>query len=45
MDIFIHKTAVIDSDTVIGEGTKVWAFSHISVGARVGKSCIIDIFF
>ena len=41
MDIFIHKTAVIDSDTVIGEGTRVWAFSHISVGARVGKNCVI----
>lgn len=37
----IHKTAIIDPNSVIGEGTKIWAFSHISKGAIIGENCVI----
>ncbi len=34
-----HKTAIIDEDCEIGEGTKIWHFSHIMSGSRLGKNC------
>ncbi|MBX3210147.1 MAG: N-acetyltransferase [Labilithrix sp.] len=37
----IHPTAVIDDDVSIGAGTKVWHFSHISTGARIGVGCTL----
>ena len=36
-----HETAIIDANAVIGDRTKVWAFSHISSGAVVGRNCVI----
>ncbi len=36
---FVHPTSIIDDDVEIGEGTKVWHFSHIHSGARIGKKC------
>ncbi|MDX9848421.1 MAG: DapH/DapD/GlmU-related protein [Tenuifilaceae bacterium] len=43
MDIkyFAHETAVIDQGCTIGEGTKIWHFSHIMTGCIIGKSCNI----
>jgi UDP-2-acetamido-3-amino-2,3-dideoxy-glucuronate N-acetyltransferase len=38
---FAHETAVIDSDCEIGEGTKIWHFSHIMSKCRIGRSCNI----
>ncbi|WP_456432903.1 Gfo/Idh/MocA family oxidoreductase [Thermosulfuriphilus sp.] len=38
---FIHKTAVVDPGVEIGEGTKVWHFSHILRGSRIGDGCVI----
>jgi|TARA_R110002020_G_scaffold82359_4_gene203798 UDP-2-acetamido-3-amino-2,3-dideoxy-glucuronate N-acetyltransferase len=40
MGIMIHETAIVD-DCTIGEGTKIWAFSHISSGAVIGNNCVI----
>lgn len=40
-DTLIHPTAVIDECCTIGEGTRIWHFSHVMHGARVGKSCNI----
>ena len=37
----VHKTAIVDHDTQIGEGTKIWAYSHISTGVIIGKNCVI----
>lgn len=34
-----HPTAVIDDGCEIGEGTKVWHFSHIMPGAKLGTGC------
>ena len=38
---FAHETAVIDSGCQIGEGTKIWHFSHIMKGSMIGKNCNI----
>ncbi|KAB8044004.1 acyltransferase [Janthinobacterium aquaticum] len=35
----IHVTAIVDEGAVIGEGTRVWHWVHISGGARIGKAC------
>lgn len=39
-ETYIHPTALAESRD-IGEGTRVWAFTHILAGARVGKDCNI----
>ena len=39
-DPFIHPTAVVDSNAQIGEGTKIWHFSHIFNGAKIGENCV-----
>ena len=36
---FAHPTAVIDEPNEIGEGTKIWHFSHIMAGAKLGRGC------
>src|SRR6266513_2213176 len=36
---FAHPTAVIDEPCEIGEGTKIWHFSHVMTGAKVGPGC------
>lgn len=36
---FVHPTAVIDEPVEIGEGTKIWHFSHIMKGAKIGAKC------
>lgn len=38
---FAHETAVIDQGCEIGEGTKIWHFSHIMTGCRIGMGCNI----
>ncbi len=38
---FSHETAVIDTGATIGEGTKIWHFSHIMRDAAIGKQCNI----
>lgn len=37
----VHKTAVVDEDCEIGEGTQIWHFSHIIKGSRIGRNCRI----
>lgn len=39
MNYFAHETAVIDSPCEIGEGTKIWHFSHIMPNCKIGKRC------
>ncbi|GHT71355.1 N-acetyltransferase [Bacteroidia bacterium] len=36
-----HPTAVIDEGAKIGNGTKIWHFSHIMSGAVIGEDCNI----
>ena len=37
---FAHPKALVDT-AEIGEGSRVWAFSHVMKGARIGKNCNI----
>ncbi|MFT4779935.1 MAG: UDP-2-acetamido-3-amino-2,3-dideoxy-glucuronate N-acetyltransferase [Flavobacteriales bacterium] len=39
MAYFAHETAVIDDGCTIGEGSKIWHFSHIMSKAVLGKEC------
>jgi len=38
---FIHDTSIVEDGVVLGKGSKVWHFSHICKGARVGENCIL----
>lgn len=40
-DYFSHETAVIDEDCSIGDGTKIWHFSHIMSNCKIGENCNI----
>ena len=41
MKYFAHSTAVIDDNCTIGDGTKIWHFSHIMSGCTIGEDCNI----
>jgi UDP-2-acetamido-3-amino-2,3-dideoxy-glucuronate N-acetyltransferase len=41
MGYFAHETAVIDEGCSIGEGTKIWHFSHIMPNCTLGEKCNI----
>ena len=36
---FAHETAVIDPGCEIGEGTKIWHFTHIMTHCKIGRNC------
>jgi UDP-2-acetamido-3-amino-2,3-dideoxy-glucuronate N-acetyltransferase len=36
---FAHETAIVDEGAEIGVGTKIWHFSHVSSGSRIGERC------
>jgi UDP-2-acetamido-3-amino-2,3-dideoxy-glucuronate N-acetyltransferase len=38
---FAHPTAVIDAPCQIGDGTKIWHFSHLMPGCVLGENCNI----
>ena len=40
-DYFVHESSYIDEPCEIGQGTKIWHFSHIMAGARIGENCNI----
>jgi UDP-2-acetamido-3-amino-2,3-dideoxy-glucuronate N-acetyltransferase len=40
-DFFAHESCYIDAGSEIGAGTKIWHFSHVMSGARIGRSCNI----
>lgn len=40
-DYQAHPTCIIEESSTIGEGTKIWAFSHVMHGAKIGRFCII----
>jgi UDP-2-acetamido-3-amino-2,3-dideoxy-glucuronate N-acetyltransferase len=41
IDYFAHETAVIDDNCKIGQGTKIWHFSHIMSNCEIGENCNI----
>jgi UDP-2-acetamido-3-amino-2,3-dideoxy-glucuronate N-acetyltransferase len=38
---FVHDTAIVDGDVEIGAGTRIWHFSHLLSGTRIGANCSI----
>ena len=40
-DYFIHESAIVDSPSKIGKGTKIWHFSHIMQNSTIGLNCNI----
>ena len=40
-DYFAHETAIVDEGCTIGEGTKIWHFSHIMPDSVIGEKCNI----
>jgi UDP-2-acetamido-3-amino-2,3-dideoxy-glucuronate N-acetyltransferase len=41
MEYYVHPTAIVDDGCEIGNGTKIWHFSHIMTGAKLGERCNI----
>jgi UDP-2-acetamido-3-amino-2,3-dideoxy-glucuronate N-acetyltransferase len=37
----IHETACVDGDSVIGDDTRIWHFSHILSNCIIGKDCVL----
>ncbi|MFA6126669.1 MAG: DapH/DapD/GlmU-related protein [Bacteroidales bacterium] len=36
-----HESAIIDPGCIIGRGTRIWHFSHLMPGCRIGENCNI----
>ena len=34
-----HESSYVDEGALVGEGTRIWHFSHVMSGARIGKHC------
>jgi len=41
MPITIHESSYVDDGADIGDGTKIWHFSHVMGGAVVGRDCVL----
>ena len=39
MGYFAHETAVIDEGAEIGEDSKIWHFTHLMPGSKLGERC------
>lgn len=40
-DYFVHETARVDEGCDIGKGTKIWHYSHMIKGTKIGEDCVI----
>ena len=40
-EVFVHESSYVDDGVEIGAGTKIWHFSHIMSGARIGRDCTL----
>lgn len=38
-DYYSHESAYVDEGAAVGDGTKIWHFSHVMPGAKVGERC------
>ncbi len=38
-DYFVHESSYIDDGAHVGQGTKIWHFSHVLKGAKIGENC------
>ena len=40
-DYWVHDTSRVDPGAEIGAGTRIWHFSHVMAGARIGRDCML----
>lgn len=40
-NFYVNQYAVVDENVEIGEGTKIWHFSHVQSGSKIGKKCVL----
>ena len=38
-NVFVHESCYVDENVVIGEGSKIWHFSHLQSGSMIGRDC------
>lgn len=38
---YVNQYAVVDENVEIGEGTRIWHFTHVQSGAKIGRKCIL----
>lgn len=38
---YVHESSVVDADVEIGDGTRIWHFSHVMRGTRIGRDCTL----
>ena len=41
LDVFVHESAYVDDGADVGPGTKIWHFSHVMSGSRIGRDCVL----
>jgi UDP-2-acetamido-3-amino-2,3-dideoxy-glucuronate N-acetyltransferase len=39
MSAYVHPSSFVDDPDSVGEGTRVWHFSHVMAGATIGRRC------
>ena len=40
-EFYVHPSSIVDENVSIGKGTKIWHFSHLSSGSRIGERCVL----
>lgn len=40
-EYFVHPSSDVEEGSEIGSGTKIWRFSHVLPGSKIGKNCVI----
>lgn len=40
-NFFVHESSYVDDGAVIGNGTKIWHFTHVMGGAQIGERCVL----
>lgn len=40
-DYYVNEYAVVDDGVEIGKGTKIWHFSHVQKGSKLGEKCVL----
>ena len=41
MSYFKHESAYVDNGCEIGDGSRIWHFSHVQTGAHIGQNCVL----
>jgi UDP-2-acetamido-3-amino-2,3-dideoxy-glucuronate N-acetyltransferase len=41
LSYFVHKSGYVDENVKIGDGTKIWHFSHVMANVKIGEKCIL----